>query len=259
VLKLSLAAVKPLQATRHRIQLGRFSARPSSHSTSLMKAWIFDFDGTLVDTNEAHAQGWLLAFRDFDYDISIEAVRDLIGMGGDKLVAAAVGDEAEERDGDDLRDRSTEHFQSMAKNTRFELFPDALQLIASVRERGFKTAIATSADEEDLELILDRAGVDVTSHVDIVTTASMVERSKPSADVIQAAAQRLDVDSQTCYMVGDTAYDAEAAKRAGSQSIGVATWVHDAARLRSAGADEVYDDPAAVLAHLESILRGVNV
>ncbi|CAN5583244.1 HAD family hydrolase [soil metagenome] len=224
-----------------------------------MKAWIFDLDGTLVDTNETHAQGWFQAFADLGYDVSIEDVRDLIGMGGDKLVAAAVGDDAEEKDGDALRERSTEHFQSTARESRFDLFPDVVRLIGAVRDRGFKTAIATSADEEDLELILERAGIDLTAMVDVVTTASMVEESKPADDVIQAAAERLGVDPSECFMVGDTAYDAEAAGRAGARSIGVTTWVHDAERLRNAGADQVYDDPASLLAHLENVLVGADV
>jgi phosphoglycolate phosphatase-like HAD superfamily hydrolase len=219
-----------------------------------IRALLFDLDGTLVDTNPAHTDSWVEAFRRCGYTPDREAIARAIGMGGDKLVPHLLGGEAEARDGDRLRDASSMAFGEIACHSRFRLFPGTEDLLVAAKRRGLRTAIATSASDDDLERIAERAGVDLREHVDAVTNASEVAESKPDPDVLQAVLNRLGLAPDEAVFVGDTAHDAEAARRAGVPFVGVTTGVWTEGEFRAAGARAVFRDPAALLAALDGVI-----
>ena len=103
---------------------------------------IFDVDGTLADTNGYHVDAWLRAFEGCGYKVLRDRVEIEIGKGGDQLVPSILGREAERKDGEKLRSMQTKEFQAIAAQEHFELFEGAEELLRTLRDRGFKLAIA---------------------------------------------------------------------------------------------------------------------
>ncbi len=215
---------------------------------------IFDVDGTLVDTNATHVKAWRRAFERHGYDVEPDRIVGQIGKGGDKLVPTLLGDAAEAKDGDALRDAHSENYAELVRDTPLHLFPGAVELLESLKKAGIPTALATSSKREHLDNTLRAAGVDLGEKVDAVATADDADASKPAPDLVQSAADKLGLPPGDCVLVGDTVYDVEAAARAG-----VACWAvacggcFDAAALRAAGAVAVFTDPADILAHREEL------
>src|SRR6266496_4159425 len=129
--------------------------------TSMVEAMIFDLDGTLVDTNEAHVQAWYNALTDFGYDVPQSRIVREIGKGGDKLVPSILGEEGEARDGEALRAAHGAHFLTIAKKEKFRVFAGAEALMGELRRRRINTAVATSSKEEQLEAVVASSGLDV--------------------------------------------------------------------------------------------------
>lgn len=220
----------------------------------MLRALLLDLDGTLVDTNRLHVESIAEAFGSLGYDADEGAIVAQVGKGGDKLIAALLGDEAEARHGDDLRERAGDAYARLVTERGVRLFPGALDLIEAAKARGLRVAIATSSAEGDLDALFDAAGTDLRERVDAVTTKTDVEASKPEADIVLAALDKLGAGPDEAALVGDTRYDFEAASRAGVAGIGVTTWVYDADALRRAGARVVYADAADLHAHLGEAL-----
>src|SRR5919199_4932086 len=104
---------------------------------------IFDLDGTLADTNRAHAEAWRQAFEACGYQVPLDRIAVEIGKGGDFLVSAVLGAQADREHGDRLRHESAEAFLRIAGREHFRLLPGALELLAGLRRRGLKLALAT--------------------------------------------------------------------------------------------------------------------
>ena len=217
---------------------------------------LLDLDGTLVDTNGYHVQSYVRAFETLGFEVASEDIKRQVGKGGDKLVAALIGEEDSERHGDAIRQQAATLFTDvLARDHTFAFFDGAQLLVEELNRRGLRTAIATSSDEEFLDAIFASAGEDLRERVDAITTKSDVEASKPEADVLEAALDRLDARAEEAVLIGDTIYDFEAASRAGVRGIGVTTWVWSADDLRRAGASRVYPDLTALLADLDEVLQ----
>lgn len=220
-----------------------------------LDAVIFDIDGTLVDTNEAHARAWAQALEQHGFGLPVDRVRPEIGKGGPKLLRDVLGPEAAEQFRESLRSAHGAHYRAILEAEGARVFPDAEALVEAVKARGLRTALATAAEERDLARVLDAAGLDLVERVDAVVSGSDVEESKPSPDVITAAARKLGVSPAQCVLIGDTPYDATASLRAGALCLGVCTGIHTAAALHRAGARASYTDPADLLAHLDEALH----
>ena len=214
------------------------------------RAWILDVDGTIIDSNAAHVEAWQRAFARHGHGITAERIRVEIGKGGDKLVPSILGETAEEREGETLRELQTEEFLAIARTRKLPPFPGARELVAELRRRGVRTAIATSSGNEHLEALGRSSGLDLEDLTDILVNADDIEESKPAPDLIVAAVKKLGVPAAECLMVGDTPWDAQASLAAGVACIGVRSGGNDSATLRAAGAREVREDLADVLAHL---------
>ncbi len=237
-----------------RALLSPFSPAPRT----MLSALLLDLDGTLLDTNRFHVTAFVEAFAAHGYAVARDRIDRAVGMGGDKLIADVLGEAAEREHGDAIRATCSEVFERLAAEHDFALFPGVLDLIEAAKARGLKVAIATSSGEDDLETTFESAGVDLREYVDVVTTKSDVDESKPAADVVAAVLAKLGVAATEAALVGDTRYDFEACTRVGVAGIGVATWVFDADDLYRAGARVVYADAADLLAHLDAALAAVS-
>ena len=209
-----------------------------------LRAVIFDVDGTLVDSNDAHAHAWVDALHEHGYDVPFERVRRLIGMGGDKLLPKVTGVEKESDLGKKIDQRRQEIFNE-AYLPKVQAFPKVRELVQRVQQNGLEIGIASSAKGEELGKLIKVAQVD--DLVEHETSSSDADESKPDPDIVQAAIDKLGCPVEYVIMIGDTPYDVEAAQRAGIRVIGVRCggWDNDGLR----GADAIYDSPADLLAH----------
>jgi HAD superfamily hydrolase (TIGR01549 family) len=219
-----------------------------------LAAMVFDVDGTLVDSNGLHAEAWERTFRDHGMQISAARVLPLIGKGGDKLVPSLLGDDLDEELFATLRKGTPVHFAALAQARGISVLEGARAIFPALRERGLRLALATSGKRKDFENVVRASGFDPRPLVDEVVTGDDVEGSKPDPDLVARAAEVLGLRPGACAMVGDTPYDAEAARRAGVLPIGVLTGVHGEAALRGAGAAHVYRDLVALAQDLDAIL-----
>ena len=220
-----------------------------------LSALLFDLDGTLLDTNDKHARAWQRALDHLGYRVPAERILLEIGKGGDRVVPTLVGEEANQRHGPELREAQSDAYRSIVEEEPVSAFPNAEALLKAARERGLQTALVTASTADDLETVLDRAGADFTAMVDAVVTDSDADASKPAPDSVQAAVDELDTDPGQCAMVGDTPYDALAARRAGGVGLGVLTGAHPPEALHRAGMRATYDDAAALRANLDAATR----
>jgi HAD superfamily hydrolase (TIGR01509 family) len=217
---------------------------------------VFDLDGTLLDTNEAHAESWVRSFAKHGFRVPADRVRPEMGKGGDNLVPALLGEAAEASDGERLRATTREEYLRIAGERRFRVFDGVDELLAELSRRGLRLALATSSSDSDLDATFTSAGVDLRPRFDAVVSKSDVESSKPAPDVVLAAVRKLGLSPGQCAMVGDTPYDALSAKRAGVVTLGLLSGgMHDERQLRSAGARRVWRDPAHLLAELDAALE----
>jgi HAD superfamily hydrolase (TIGR01509 family) len=205
---------------------------------------IFDLDGTLVDSNDAHARAFVEAFGEFGLRIPFEKVRRLIGKGSDKLIPELIG-----RYEPALAERKKEIFMQRDLPA-LRAFACVEELLAALRSKGLKLAVASSAAEEELDALLEVAHA--KRYFEAKTDADDAERSKPDPDIVQAALRKLALPPARCVMVGDTPYDAHAARAAGVAFVGVRCGGWRDAELQPAVG--VYEDPADLLRDLDSWL-----
>lgn len=208
---------------------------------------IFDVDGTLIDSNDAHARAWVDALAEHGHPVDFARVRPLIGMGGDKLLPEVIGVAEDTAEGKAITKRRADVFRSHHL-PELRPFPKARELIERLERDGKLVTIASSATEEDLAALLDKAGL--RHLVEHAASKDDAERSKPDPDIVHAALVRLGLPRRDVFMVGDTPYDVEAALRAGIRAIAFRCgggWPDSA----FAGADAIYDGPAALLAHVD--------
>jgi HAD superfamily hydrolase (TIGR01549 family) len=201
-------------------------------------AAILDVDGTLVDTNYHHTIAWYRAFRQHELVLPLWRIHRHIGMGGDQVVAALAGDRVEEERGDDIR--AAEKALYFALIDEVEPFEGARDLIASLKERGHKVVLASSAKAEEVDRYLDL--LDARELADGWTTSADVEATKPEPDLVLAAMEKAGADE--AVMVGDTTWDCKAAGRAGIATIAVLTGGFSRQELEDAGAVAVFESIA---------------
>ena len=217
------------------------------------QAAIFDLDGTLLDSVDLHAMAWREALLKFGHNVPFERVRSQIGKGGDKLIPIFLSKSEQKDHGHELEDWRGKNFKAryLPLIRPFSAVPELLQ---RVRDAGLRTAIATSAKKDELEIYLEIAGI--TRLIDEKTSSDDVEESKPAPDVFQTALAKLKIDAGDATAIGDTPYDAEAAGKAHIRTIGVLCGGFAESDLRRAGCCEIYPGPAALLACFEHSLLG---
>lgn len=209
---------------------------------------ILDVDGTLVVSNDAHAQAWVEAFAAHGYEISFEQIRPLIGMGGDQVIPRMV---PELNDKEGIGKKITDHRKELIINKFGSQVPPtngSRDLVKKLREEGLHLIIASSATEEEMGVLLKAAQVD--DLISEFTTSSDAEESKPEPDLVEAALSKAQLHPDRTIMLGDTPYDIEAAGKAGVGVIAFRTGGFSDEQLQ--GAIAIYDDPADLLHHYEA-------
>lgn len=212
--------------------------------TRLFHGVILDIDGTLVDSNDAHAQAWVEAFASEGVKVTFEAVRRLIGMGGDKLAPEVSGISESSPHGKKISEKRKEIFKSRYLPT-LKAFPNAQELLVRMKEDGKRLVVASSAKKEELQELLRLCGADEL--IEGKTSSDDADNSKPDPDIVQAALDNLVMPAAQVVMLGDTPYDIEAAKKAGVGMIAFRCGGWRDSDLD--GALAIYQDPADLLAH----------
>ena len=210
---------------------------------------ILDIDGTLVDSNYQHAIAWHRALRAHGHSAQLWRIHRHIGMGGDQIVAALVGDEVEERDGDAIRETEAGAYAEMIDEV--EVMDGAPELVAGLAENGASVVLASSAKSEEVDRYLEM--LDARERVDGWTTAADVERTKPAPDLLQAALEKAGGPApEEALMIGDSVWDVKAASAAGIGTLAVLTGGFSEEELREAGATDVVREVAELLAPASS-------
>jgi HAD superfamily hydrolase (TIGR01509 family) len=211
-----------------------------------LKGVLLDIDGTLVDSNNAHALAWEETLKEFGYRVQFGNVRRLIGMGGDKLLPELTGLQEDSPKGQRISTRRRELFKSRYLPA-VRAFPGVRELLSRIRRDGLTIAIATSATKDEMSELLNVTGAeDIIQHE---TSSADAEDSKPDPDIIRAALRKSGLAPAEVVMVGDTPYDVDAATRAGVKTIALRCGGWGDTEL--AGAEAIYDSPADLLAHYD--------
>jgi HAD superfamily hydrolase (TIGR01549 family) len=199
------------------------------------RAALLDVDGTLVDSNYQHALAWYRAFRRSGIVLPLWRIHRHVGMGGDQLVPALVGERVDEERGDEIRSLRDEEFPKLVDE--IEPLAGSRELIADLKEHGLTVVLASSAPQKELDHYLDL--LDARELADGWTTDDDVEATKPEPDLVRAALEKAGTDDAT--MVGDTPWDIEAARKAGVETVCVITGGFSEQELRDAGAVMVFE------------------
>jgi HAD superfamily hydrolase (TIGR01509 family) len=213
---------------------------------SKIRGVILDVDGTLVDSNDAHAKAWVEALAEHGINVSFEQVRKLIGMGGDKLLPKVAGIAEDTPEGKAISQRRGEIFKTRYL-PHIKAFPQTRELLLRMRDDGLKLVVASSAKEDELKPLLKIAGA--AGLIEEKTSSDDADNSKPDPDIVKAALDSAGLSADEAVMLGDTPYDIEAASRAGVKVIAFRCGGWDDAHLASAIA--IYDGPADLLAHYD--------
>ncbi|WP_017297186.1 HAD family hydrolase [Nodosilinea nodulosa] len=206
---------------------------------------VLDIDGTLVLSNDIHAQAWIESFASHGYEVSLEQVRPLMGMGGDQLMTKLFAELNEaENPGKAI---ASDHTELVLKKYRPQLQPTrgARELVEKLMTTGLHVIVATSASDRELAVMLKVA--DVEDLLTETTSSSDAENSKPAPDIVLAALQKAELAPDRVVMLADTPYDIEAAGQAGVGVIALRCGGFSDEDL--AGAIAIYDDPADLLHH----------
>jgi HAD superfamily hydrolase (TIGR01509 family) len=210
------------------------------------EAVLFDVDGTLIDSDDAHARAWVAALAEGGFDVPFARIRPLIGQGGDRILPAVAGLSDETEPGKTIAARRGEIFKERELGgigpTR-----GAKALLEAVRARGARVVVATSAKSSELDALLARG--DLNALVDVATTSDDADSSKPAPDIVHAALEKAGLEPADVVFVGDTQWDIEAAHNAGVACVALRCGGMDPKTLE--GADAVYEDPAELIAALD--------
>lgn len=211
----------------------------------VIKAVLFDIDGTLVDSNDYHVAAWQTAFRRIGAKFDDQVVHDQIGKGTDMLVPTLLP-ETDEAKQEALGQDHGRIFKAQFLS-QVVPFAAARQLLEAVRDSGRQVVLASSASSDELDHYVEL--LDAREIIDASTTSDDVERTKPAPDIFATALKKLaPLGASEVIVVGDTPYDIEAAAKCGIAAVGVRSGKFTDAVLSEAGAVALYDDVAALLA-----------
>jgi HAD superfamily hydrolase (TIGR01549 family) len=219
------------------------------------QAFVFDLDGTLVDSVYQHVLAWQEALDHAGIEVSVWRIHRRIGMSGGLLAHALLretGRPMSPEDASRLRQLHADAYRQRMSQVR--VLPGARDLLARLSELDVPWAIATSGYRESAGPVVELLGV--APEVPVITRDA-VDRAKPDPDLFLAAAARLDIDITNAMVIGDSVWDMLAARRARALGVGVLSGGYGQEELERAGAYRVYEDPADLLRHLDEV--GIRV
>lgn len=205
---------------------------------------LFDVDGTLIDSNDAHARSWVATLADYP-GVTFSRVRPLIGKGGDKVLPELTGLSSDSVVGRALLARREALFRE--ELPRLAAFPGARALLARLRMRDQRPVVVSSARGDELQGLLAQARL--SDLFEDTGAAEEAEHSKPDPDIVAVALQRAGAAPAEAVLIGDTPYDIAAARSAGVRAIALRCGGH----WRDedlAGAVALYNDPEDLLQRL---------
>ena len=215
-------------------------------------AFLFDLDGTLVDSVYQHVLAWRQALETEGIALSVWRIHRKIGMSGGlfaNMLFRETGIAPEEGQLERLRRLHAENYKRLSADVR--PLPGARELLAWLSGSGIPWAIATSGRIETAGPVIDALGVD-RARVPVITR-DLVKYAKPDPDLFLAAAEALGVPIEMSTVVGDAVWDMLAARRARSLGIGLLSGGYGQEELERAGAYRVFEDPAELLAHIDEV------
>ena len=215
----------------------------------MIKAVIFDIDGTLIDSVDLHAKAWFETFQHFGHDIPFDRVRQQIGKGGDQLLPALLPEDAVEAHGKEIEKFRSELFRREYLS-QVHPVPGVRDLFERIRSDGKKIVLASSAKGDELDAYKKIA--DIEGLCEAETSSDDAEKSKPHPDIFEAAMATLPgVGPNEVIVIGDTPYDSEAASKAKLRTIGVLCGGFPEDQLRAAGCFAIFRDPAHLLSRYD--------
>ena len=221
--------------------------------TMTLHAFIFDLDGTLVDSNEHHVDSWDRAFRHFGKYFPREQLRAQIGKGSDQYLPEFLTPPELQRFGKELDEYRSELFKNEYL-PRVQPFPKVRELFQRIRDDDKRIVLATSGKESDTQHYVQLLKIE--DLIEGYTSADDADHSKPAPDIFTAALEKLgDVSAAEVINIGDTRFDIEAASKTGLRTIALLCGGTDEKSLRGAGAIAIYRDPADLLANFEKSFR----
>jgi len=222
-----------------------------AYQAPLVPAFLFDLDGTLIDSVYQHVIAWRTALARLDIDLSVWRIHRRIGMSGGLFVSALLRETGRTMSTDDIAMLQIWHSEEyLAQVDSVRPLPGAAGLLATLTERQIPWAIATSSYHVTAVRALAMLGLPPDTPL---VTRDMVAHAKPDPDLFLAAAARLGVDPRHAFVVGDSVWDLLAARRAGSMGIGLLSGGYGREELERAGAYRVYADPADMLARADEV------
>ena len=225
---------------------------PGRDNTSTGRtAFLFDLDGTLVDSVYQHVLAWREALESGGIHLAVWRIHRQIGMSGGLFINALLretGHTVSAEEAERLQQVHTEAFSRYASQVR--PLPGAEELLAYLTNSGVPWAIATSGRMESARLSLKLLGLN--ENVPVITR-DLVRHAKPDPDLFLAAAEKLDVEISDSVVVGDSIWDLLAARRARALGVGLLSGGYGREELERAGAYRVYNDPADLLRHLDEV------
>lgn len=222
-----------------------------------LNAIIFDFDGTLLDTNPLHIKAWRRAFEKFGFPVAPDRIASEIAREASQMIAAILGQSEADAVGEEIRKSVSEFVAEVVEEQKpLRVMKGARELFAELQKRNIKIAIATTAGEKDLDALIEGSGFDVRELADVVTTKEDAENGKPAPDILWAACEKLGVNPAQCALVGDSKWDSLSAREAGVVAIGILEGsVLDAETLSRAGMRIVFPTIAELLKNLNETLE----
>jgi HAD superfamily hydrolase (TIGR01549 family) len=222
------------------------------HLASVL-AFIFDIDGTLVDSNELHVDSWDRAFRRFGKQFAPERLRAQIGKGSDQYIPAFLTPEEIKRFGKDLDEYRSELFRREYL-PKVRPFPKVRELFQCIHDDNRRIMLASSGKKVDTKYYIDL--LNIGDLIDGYVSGDDADSSKPAPDIFTTSLNKLgDISPDDAVTVGDTRFDIEAAKKAGLKTIAFVCGGTPESVLRETGAIAIYRDPADFLAHYNALKR----
>ena len=214
-------------------------------------AFVFDLDGTLVDSVYQHVLAWREALESLGVELAVWRIHRRIGMSGGLLVNALVRETGRRLTAEEAARVQRFHSEAYVRRiNQVRPLPGARELLAYLSEAHVPWAIATSGWQQSARRTLDLLGL--PADVPVITR-DLVDHAKPDPDLFLAAAKRLDVDIAESVVVGDSVWDLLAARRARTLGVGLLSGGYGEDELVQAGAYRVYADPADLLKHLDEV------
>jgi phosphoglycolate phosphatase-like HAD superfamily hydrolase len=244
-----------------------------------MVAFIFDIDGTLVDSNELHVDSWDRSFRQFGKQFPREKLRAQIGKGSDQYLPEFLTPDEIDRFGKELDDYRSELFRKEYL-PKVRPFPKVRELFQRIRDDNKRIVLASSGKKADTKYYVDllrvdngaggsratktgkpervgESGGEPINLIDGTVSGDDADNSKPAPDIFTASLKKLGgISPADAMTVGDTRFDIEAARKAGMQTIAFLCGGTSGVVLREAGAIAIYTDPADFLAHYDELIKG---